>query len=99
MAGKNSGSKMVGAAVGGIIAFLGVGTFYLPFIADKDRVRGLHEESTMSPGDQREYEAMLKEMGKEMPPTPEAKEKKPFPTNNSMWKRMGDAPKSDSPKS
>jgi hypothetical protein len=91
MAGRNSGSKMVGAAVGGIIAFLGVGTFYLPFIADKDRVRGLHEESTLSPRDQREYEQMLKEMEKE---TAELKEKKPLPSNNSMWKRMGDAPKS-----
>jgi hypothetical protein len=91
MAGRNSGSKMVGAAVGGIIAFLGVGTFYLPFIADKDRVRGLHEESDLSPRDKREYEQMLKEMEKE---TAELKQKNPLPTNNSMWKRMGDAPKS-----
>ena len=91
MAGRNSGSKMVGAAVGGIIAFLGVGTFYLPFIADKDRVRGLHEESDLSPRDRREYEQILKEMEKE---TAELKEKNPLPSNNSMWKRMGDAPKS-----
>ena len=82
---------MVGAAVGGIIAFLGVGTFYLPFIADKDRVRGLHEESDLSPRDRREYEQILKEMEKE---TAELKEKNPLPSNNSMWKRMGDAPKS-----
>lgn len=94
MAGRNSGSKMVAAAVTGIIAFIGVGTFYLPFVADKDRIRGLHEESELSGRDKREYEQMLREMEKEMVPTPEAKEKKPFPTNNSMWKRMGDAPKS-----
>jgi hypothetical protein len=91
MAGRNSGSKMVGAAVGGIIAFLGVGTLYLPFVADKDRIRGLHEESELSPRDKREYEQMLKEMEKE---TAELEEKKTLPSSNSMWKRMGDAPKS-----
>jgi hypothetical protein len=92
MAGRNSGSKLVVGAVGGIITFLGIGTFYLPFIADKDRVRGLHEESSLSPRDQREYEQMLKEMEKETADMKE-KEKKPLPSSNSMWKRMGDAPK------
>jgi hypothetical protein len=91
-AGRNSGSKMVGLAVGGIVAALGIGTLYLPFIADKDRVRGLHEEGDMRPSDKREYEQMLKEMAKEMPPP--AEEKKATPSSNSMWKRMGDAPKS-----
>jgi hypothetical protein len=39
-----SGSKLVITAVAGTIGFVGVGTIYLPFIADKDKIRGLHEE-------------------------------------------------------
>jgi hypothetical protein len=85
---------MVGLAVGGIVAALGVGTIYLPFIADKDRVRGLHEEGDLTPSEKREYEQMLKAMGRELPEhqqTPAAK--KSIPTKNSMWKRMDDASK------
>lgn len=31
-------------AVAGTVGFVGVGSIYLPFIADRDKLRGLHEE-------------------------------------------------------
>jgi flagellar basal body-associated protein FliL len=62
MAAKHSGSKIV-AIVGGItVLAVGVGTIYLPFIADKDRLRGLHEESDVTGSQRREFEQVMNEM-------------------------------------
>jgi len=33
-------------AVGGMATFLGIGVIYLPFVADRDKMRGLHEEDS-----------------------------------------------------
>ena len=44
MAARSSGSKVVSIAVAATVAAVGVGTIYLPFIADRDKMRGLHEE-------------------------------------------------------
>ncbi len=33
-------------AVGGMVATIGIGTIYLPFFADRDKMRGLHEEES-----------------------------------------------------
>jgi len=88
MAARNSGSKMVFAAVAATVAAVGVGTIYLPFIADKDRIRGLNEESDMTAAEKREYREMMRKM-EEMPS--EAQEKRSLPTSNSMWSRMNRA--------
>ena len=45
-AARSSGTKVVVAAVGGMVATIGIGTIYLPFFADRDKMRGLHEEDT-----------------------------------------------------
>jgi len=92
---------MVVVAVTATVAALGIGTVYLPFIADRDKVRGLHEEGEMSDRDRREMEKVLKEMGaagQELRAElgQDAGDKKPnqqrsLPTSNSMWKRMNDA--------
>ena len=66
MASRNSGSRVVVMAVTATLTALGVGTIYLPFIADKDKVRGLHEEAYdggMDERSRREYQAMLRQMG------------------------------------
>jgi hypothetical protein len=42
---RSSGSRLVVAAVGGTLAAVGIGTIYLPFVADRDVMRGLHEEA------------------------------------------------------
>jgi flagellar basal body-associated protein FliL len=44
MAARSSGSRVVSIAIAGTVAAVGVGTIYLPFFADKDKLRGLHEE-------------------------------------------------------
>ena len=91
---------MVAAALSATVLAVGMGAIYLPFIADKDRLRGLNEESDMTPSDKREYEKLLREMkgsgtgmrqlsqqqeqGQEVP-----QRRKPF--SNSMWKRMDEA--------
>ena len=100
---NNTGSKMVVVAVSAMLAALGVGTIYLPFVADKDRLRGLHEEGdvAMSGRDKREYDRMLKEMGEagqlkqdgmrqEQQQQKKAKQQQQ-PFSNSMWKRINDA--------
>jgi hypothetical protein len=87
------GSKLVGVAVAATVTALGVGTIYLPFIADKDRIRGLHEESDLSGGEKREYERAMAQMRSNMPNQEETAGQTPqssSPNSNSMWKRLGD---------
>ena len=84
MAGQSSGSKVVAVAVAAIVTFVGLGAIYAPYFADKDRLRGLHEESEagLSEKEKREFEAYLRE-AKERQTTTSA------PTmGNSMWSRM-----------
>ena len=45
MAHKVAGNKLVSAAVAGTIGVAGTIAVYVPFIADRDKLRGLHEES------------------------------------------------------
>ena len=54
---------MVVAAVTATLGALGVGTFYLPFMADRDKIRGLHEEADVDPRAQREYQEIMKRSG------------------------------------
>jgi hypothetical protein len=90
-AARNSGSKLVVVAVGATLATLGVGTIYLPFIADRDKVRGLHEESEVSGGSaQREYDAMMRALHKKNNDSKEDGAATPAPPrpSNSMWSRF-----------
>ena len=66
-------------------------------VADKDKVRGLHEESEMDERSKREYQAMLRQMGGGQqaagppPPTQENKAAAAPPPpreSNSMWTRL-----------
>jgi hypothetical protein len=95
-AARNSGSKLVVVAVGATLAMVGVATIWLPFVADKDKVRGLHEESEVGGGAaQREYDALLRQMGAagvDKNQSNNNKEKKTAPPpprpSNSMWSRF-----------
>ena len=40
-----SGNKLVAVAVGATVTMVGLGAVYVPFFADRDKLRGLHEES------------------------------------------------------
>lgn len=67
MGGRIDGSKVVVTSVILIVAALGVGTVYLPFIADKDKIRGMDEDGGLTSAKRREYERALKEMGATSP--------------------------------
>lgn len=45
MAARVSGNKVVALAVAGTVTMVGIGSIYVPFFADRDKLRGLHEES------------------------------------------------------
>jgi len=59
-AGRSSGSKVVGIAVAGTVAVAGIGTLYLPFMADRDQMRGMDEAGGMSEKARQEMQAYLK---------------------------------------
>lgn len=40
---------MVVAAVAATVSAVGIGTVYLPFFADRDQIRGMHEEKSGAP--------------------------------------------------
>jgi hypothetical protein len=61
-AATRSGSTLVVGIVGLTLGALGIGTVYLPYIADKDRLRGMNEESEASAIEALEYERALREM-------------------------------------
>jgi hypothetical protein len=95
-AARNTGSKLVAGAVTLTVAAVGVGTIYLPFVADRDRLRGMHEEREMSGKDREEYERALREMSMKVDPQQSGPcggsvVPAPPPLSNSMWKRMNQA--------
>mmetsp|Transcript_16223 Transcript_16223/g.19813 ORF Transcript_16223/g.19813 Transcript_16223/m.19813 type:complete len:95 (+) Transcript_16223:112-396(+) len=55
------GRKLVSLAFGGTLAALAIGQVYLPYIADKDKIRGLFEEEDMPSQAKREMKMILKE--------------------------------------
>ena len=46
MAHRVSGNRAVVAAVGGTVGAALIGAIYVPFVADRDKLRGMHEEAT-----------------------------------------------------
>ena len=90
MHARSSGSKLVATAVVGIVGALGIGTIYLPFVADRDKMRGLHEESTPPTSAMLANEIKkLQQDGilpKDDDQAEEAKPEKKAP--GSMWKRF-----------
>lgn len=95
MAGRNNGSKVVVIAVAATLTALGIGTVYVPFYADRDKLRGLHEEAdgSLSERERREYEKYLQQIHQQQQGS--ANETLPpdrsMPNGNSMWKRMNQA--------
>ena len=84
---RSSGSRLVAMAVGGTVGVVGLSTIYLPFVADRDKMRGLHEEeapptSQMLAQEIRKLqkEGILKKEEEEPTQKPEAP--------GSMWKKF-----------
>jgi hypothetical protein len=98
-----SGTTMVTVAVTATVATLGFTAFYLPFVADREKMRGLHEESDVDPKARREYEEYVRQHNKreqqaqaqhpQQYPAQQAQQQEQapannMPTSNSMWARM-----------
>jgi hypothetical protein len=68
---------------------------YLPFVADRDKIRGMNEESQMSSKDRLDYERALREMSMKVDPQQGSASAAVVPAHpplsNSMWKRMNQA--------
>mmetsp|Transcript_23514 Transcript_23514/g.34828 ORF Transcript_23514/g.34828 Transcript_23514/m.34828 type:complete len:90 (-) Transcript_23514:123-392(-) len=54
------GKKIVGVALAGIAGAIGLGQIYLPYIADKDKLRGMFEEEDMPDTAKKEMDMMMK---------------------------------------
>jgi hypothetical protein len=88
MAARSSGNKVVISAVGAMVAALGIGTAS-PFILDRDKLRGLHEEQ--SPPTSAMLAQEIKKLQKEgtlKGDDKETPEKKGGLAPGSMWKRF-----------
>jgi hypothetical protein len=87
---------MASVAVTAIVATLGFTAVYLPFMADRDKVRGLHEEADPDPVARREYEEMVRQYHREQQQQEQQQQQAQAPANNnippntsnSMWARM-----------
>jgi hypothetical protein len=58
---RTDGKKIVALAFGATTLAIGIGQIYLPYIADRDKLRGLFEEEDMPAQARREMETMLKQ--------------------------------------
>ena len=56
------GKKLVSLAAVATVGAIGIGTIYLPFLADRDKLRGLFEEGedSIPEGARREIQAVMK---------------------------------------
>jgi len=81
------GRKIVAVATAGTLAAVAFGQIYLPFIADRDKVRGLSEEDEVPEGARQEMEELFKKSGGTFPPPPQ-QQKHPGSTPGSMWNNM-----------
>ena len=59
---RTDGRKLVALAATATVGMIGIGSIYLPFMADRDKLRGLFEEGeeTMPEGARKEMQALVK---------------------------------------
>lgn len=101
MAPRVDGTKLVIAAVAATLTAVGIGTIYVPFFADRDKLRGLHEEADggLSGNEKQAYEQYLRHIQEargEQHGVPggdadQLQRKKSLPSGNSMWSRINQA--------
>jgi len=57
---RTDGRKIVAIAFGATTLAIGIGQIYLPYIADRDKLRGLFEEEDMPMQAKKEMEMMMR---------------------------------------
>ena len=99
MAARSSGSKVVALAVAATVGAVGVGCIYVPYFADRDKLRGLHEEGDagLSDREKRELDAMMRQIQQQSQQQQQiggggggVAERSPM-NSNSMWTRLNRA--------
>ena len=55
------GKKVVSIAVGGMTIALGIGTIYLPYFADREKIRGLFEDENKTVEELQQIQLKLKQ--------------------------------------
>jgi hypothetical protein len=75
------GKKLVTVVTLGTLAAVAVGEIWLPFFADRDKIRGLFEEDEVPEGARKEMEEVMK--AHSIPPPQERKHEGTTP--GSMW--------------
>ena len=95
---RTDGRKIVAVATAGMVGVLGFAQFYLPYYADRDKIRGLSEEEDMPPAAREEMRRTMMAMQRQQaqegaggdatggPPPPQ--QQKPR-IAGSMWKNFG----------
>ena len=78
---RTDGKKIVAVATAATVAAVALGQIWLPYIADRDKVRGLFEEDGVPDGARQEMEELMK--SNNIPPPQE--QKHPGGTPGSMW--------------
>lgn len=85
------GRKVVIIAVGGMTLALGIGTVYLPYFADRDKIRGLFEDENKTAEELQQMQLKLKQEHEErMRRKKEEEEKKKMKNSGggSMWSNL-----------
>ena len=83
------GRKIVGFAVGGTIAMLGIGQIYLPYIADRNKLRGLFEdEESLSEQAKLELQKVMQQAEQEYQNQVTSRSDTTTGAPGSMWKNM-----------
>lgn len=59
---RTDGRKLVALAAAATVSVIGIGSIYLPFMADRDKLRGMFEEGedSIPEGARREIKAIMK---------------------------------------
>jgi len=57
---RTDGKKIVGLAFAGMVGAIGIAQVYLPYIADRDKLRGLFEEEDMPSEAKHELDMMMR---------------------------------------
>lgn len=87
---RTDGRKIVAMAFGATTLAIGIGQIYLPYIADRDKLRGLFEEEDMPMQARKEMEMMMmkerQELQKQQQDQPPTKERSG--NSGSMWSNM-----------
>ena len=81
------GRKIVVVATGATVACLAVFQIYLPYFADRDKLRGMSEEEDMPAAARREMERQIRidQATSQQQPPPQQQQ---AASSGSMWKNM-----------